>query len=148
MRVFLTGGSGFIGTRLAKALRERGDDVAVLVRQPAKAAVLEGIGCEVIQGLVTDNILIDRGTSGAEVVFHLAGRFEVGIKPDECPQMHDVNAGGVRRVLDSAIAAGCSKIVYVSTVNVFGNTRDKVVDESYKRSLADGFLSCYDESKY
>jgi nucleoside-diphosphate-sugar epimerase len=40
------------------------------------------------------------------------------------------------------------RTVYVSTVNVFGNTRGEVVDESYRRDEADGFLSCYDETKY
>jgi nucleoside-diphosphate-sugar epimerase len=55
---------------------------------------------------------------------------------------------GTERVLDAAIAAGAGRIVHVSTGNVFGNTGDRVADESYERDTADGFLSAYDESKY
>ena len=51
-------------------------------------------------------------------------------------------------MLDAAIDAGTSRILYVSTVNVFGNTKEQVVDESYQRDESEGFLSCYDETKY
>ena len=44
--------------------------------------------------------------------------------------------------------AASPRIVYVSTVNVFGNTHGRVVDETYRRDLGDGFLSWYDETKY
>ena len=62
--------------------------------------------------------------------------------------MGDVNVGGTERVLDAAIAAGVRRIVHVSTVNAFGNTKGRVVDETYERRLEDGFLSAYDETKY
>lgn len=61
--------------------------------------------------------------------------------------MHEANVRGTERVLDAAIDATVKRIVYVSTVGVFGNTHGKVVDESYERS-DDGFLSCYEETKY
>jgi nucleoside-diphosphate-sugar epimerase len=54
---------------------------------------------------------------------------------------------GTERVLDGASEAGVGRIVYVSTVNVFGNTRGKIVDETYERPR-DGFLSFYDETKF
>ena len=50
MRVFLTGGTGFIGRRVAERLRARGDDVAALVRTPAKAGRLSSAGCEIVEG--------------------------------------------------------------------------------------------------
>ena len=62
--------------------------------------------------------------------------------------MRDVNVGGTERVLDAAIAAGVRRIVHVSTVNAFGNTKGRVVDETYERRVEDGFLSAYDETKY
>jgi dihydroflavonol-4-reductase len=62
--------------------------------------------------------------------------------------MWDANVRGTERVLDAAHDAGVPRTVYVSTVNVFGNTKGEVVDEGYRRSEADGFLSCYDETKY
>jgi nucleoside-diphosphate-sugar epimerase len=85
---------------------------------------------------------------GCDAVLHIAAVYKVGIPASECAAMMDANVGGTERVLDAAIAAGTPRIVYVSTVNVFGNTRGQVVDEDYRRDLSHGFLSCYDESKY
>jgi nucleoside-diphosphate-sugar epimerase len=61
--------------------------------------------------------------------------------------MYDANVRGTERVLDAAFQAGVSRIVYVSTINVFGNTGGEIVDESYERPGND-FLSYYDETKY
>jgi nucleoside-diphosphate-sugar epimerase len=55
---------------------------------------------------------------------------------------------GTERVLDAAMDAGVDRIVYVSTINIFGNTNGQTVDESYRRDEADGFVSTYDETKY
>ena len=62
--------------------------------------------------------------------------------------MLDANRGTTERVLDAAIAAGVPRIVYVSTVNVFGNTQGRVVDETFRRDPADGYVSYYDETKW
>jgi nucleoside-diphosphate-sugar epimerase len=61
--------------------------------------------------------------------------------------MYDANVRGTERVLDAAFQAGVNKIVYVSTINVFGNTRGEIVEEGYERPGND-FLSYYDETKY
>lgn len=148
MRVFLTGGTGFIGSRVAERLRARGDDVVALVRSSARATALVGLGCELIEGDLNDRIDVDRGVEGSDVVVHMAARFEIGVPRAECPKMEDVNVGGVRRVLDSSLGAGVSRVLYVSTVNVFGDTLGQVVDESHERDESRGFFSCYDSSKY
>ena len=57
-------------------------------------------------------------------------------------------SGTTERVLDAAIAAGVPRIVCVSTINIFGNTHGKVVDETYRRDPKDGFCSYYDETKW
>jgi nucleoside-diphosphate-sugar epimerase len=80
-------------------------------------------------------------------VFHVAAIYKVGIPKSERPAMHESNVRGTERVLDAAVEAGVKRIVYVSTVGVFGNTHGKVVDESYKHPGSD-FLSCYEETKY
>ena len=143
----MTGGTGFIGGRLVRKLRERGDDVAALVRSPGKALELERLGVQLVKGDLTDADAIRRGLEGADACFHGAAIYKVGIPSSEREQMHETNVRGTERVLDTAIEAGVPRIVYVSTVNVFGNTRGEVVDESYERPK-DGFLSYYDETKY
>jgi dihydroflavonol-4-reductase len=62
--------------------------------------------------------------------------------------MYDANVLGTQRVIDAAVEAGASRIVYVSTGNVYGNTRRKAVDESYERPQPPEFLSYYDETKW
>src|SRR5918999_626864 len=91
--------------------------------------------------------LVRRLRERCDAVFHSAAVYKVGIPKAEREAMYDTNVRGTERVLDAAVAAGANRIVYVSTVNVFGNTKGKVVDESYERP-EDGFLSCYDETKY
>ncbi|HEY6380055.1 MAG TPA: NAD-dependent epimerase/dehydratase family protein [Candidatus Dormibacteraeota bacterium] len=148
MRIFVTGGTGFIGGVVVRRLRERLEDVVALVRRPAAAAGLEGLGATLLEGDLDDAGALRRGVEGADAVIHGAAVFRVGIPKAERERVHTINVAGTERVLDAAIEAGVPRIVYVSTVNVFGNTHGRVVDEAYHRDLAAGFLSCYDQTKY
>jgi len=148
MKVFLTGGTGFIGRRIAEKLRERGDDVVALVRTPSKAAPLAAAGVETVSGDLSDTPAIERGVQGADAVIHAGADYRVGVPKREQESLWEANVRGTERVLDAAIAAGAQRIVYISTGNVFGNTGERVADESYERDPAAGFLSAYDETKY
>jgi dihydroflavonol-4-reductase len=145
MRAFVTGGTGFIGSRVVKRLRDRGDEVVVLARRPEKAA---GLDAEIVEGDLGDADAIRRGVEGCQAVFHIAADYRVGMPKSKRESMYDANVRGTERILDAAAAAGVDRIVYVSTVNVFGNTNGQTVDESYERDEADGFVSTYDETKY
>jgi dihydroflavonol-4-reductase len=145
MRAFVTGGTGFIGSHVVQRLRDRGDEVVVLARRPEKAA---GLDAEVVQGDLSDGDAIRRGMEGCQAVFHIAADYRVGMDPSKQDSMRNSNIGGTERVLDAAADAGVEKIVYVSTINIFGNTNGQTVDESYRRDEADGFVSTYDETKY
>jgi nucleoside-diphosphate-sugar epimerase len=147
VRAFVTGGTGFIGQRLVKKLRDRGDEVVALVRTPEKGKALEQMGAELIEGDLSSSDAIARGVDGADAVFHTAAIYKVGIPEKEHETMYDANVRGTERVLDAAFQAGVGKIVYTSTINVFGNTGGKVVDESYERPAGD-YLSYYDETKF
>jgi nucleoside-diphosphate-sugar epimerase len=147
MRAFVTGGTGFIGGRLVRKLRECGDDVVALVRTPDRALELERIGCELVQGDLQDTDAIRRGVAGSDVVFHGAAIYKVGIPASEQQAMYETNVRGTERVLDAAVEAAVPKIVYVSTINVFGNTHGEIVDETYVRP-ENGYLSYYDETKH
>jgi nucleoside-diphosphate-sugar epimerase len=148
MRAFVTGGTGFIGQRVIERLRGRGDDVVALVRSPDKATGLRDLGCELIEGDLSSDDAIKRGVQGADAVFHIAAMYKVGIPKKDREPMYDANVLGTERILDAAQAAGVQRIVYVSTGNVFGDTKGAVVDETYERRLSDGFLSYYDETKF
>jgi dihydroflavonol-4-reductase len=147
VKAFVTGGTGFIGSRVIRRLRNRGDEVVALVRSPEKATELRELGCELVEGDLSAEQAIRDGVRGCDAVFHIAAVYKVGIPASERDAMHDANVGGTERVLDAASDAGVQRIVYVSTVAVFGNTRGEVVDETYTRNGED-FLSCYDETKW
>jgi dihydroflavonol-4-reductase len=145
VKAFVTGGTGFIGKHLVRKLRERGDEVVALVRNPAKAGDLDA---QLVQGDLSSEDAIRQGVTGCDAVFHVAATYKVGIPRSEHEAMYDANVRGTERVLDSAVDAGVSRIVYVSTGNVYGNTRGVAVDETYVRPQPPDFLSYYDETKY
>ena len=148
MRVFLTGGAGFIGGSVSRQLRARGDDVVAVVRDPEGAAKLRELGCDVRPGDLSSLEALAGGMRDCDGVVHLAGSYRVGIPKREHPEMYDANVGATYRVLRAAIHAGVPRIVHVSTVNVFGDTRGRIVDETYRRDVRRGFVSYYDETKY
>jgi nucleoside-diphosphate-sugar epimerase len=130
---------------VVQRLRERGDEVVVLARRPEKASELDA---EVVQGELSDADAIRRGVEGCQAVFHIAADYRVGMPASKREQMYDANVRGTERVLDAAADAGVERVVYVSTVNAFGNTNGRTVDETYERDESDGFVSYYDETKY
>jgi dihydroflavonol-4-reductase len=147
MRAFVTGGTGFIGGRVVRRLRDRGDSVVALVRSPGRAGDLAAIGCELVEGDLTSPDAIRRGVHGCDAVFHIAAVYKVGITASERDAMREANVGGTEHVLDAAAEANMKRVVYVSTIGVFGNTHGEVVNETYHRD-GEGFLSCYEETKY
>jgi nucleoside-diphosphate-sugar epimerase len=148
VRVFVTGGAGFIGRSVCRQLRARDDEVVAVVRDPGRATELEEMGCEVRAGDLTSPEALSGGMRGCDGVVHVAGSYKVGVPANERPQMYDANVGTTHRVLGAAISTGVPRVVHVSTVNAFGNTRGKIVDETYRRDVTKGFVSYYDETKY
>jgi dihydroflavonol-4-reductase len=147
VRTFVTGGTGFIGEHLVRKLRERGDDVSALVRSPQKSAPLRELEVELVPGDTSDAALLRTAMAGSDAVYHVAGVYRIGIPASERAAMYQANVVGTERVLDAAAETGIERSVYVSTVNVFGNTQGRVVDETYRRQ-AGQYLSYYDETKF
>jgi nucleoside-diphosphate-sugar epimerase len=147
MKSFVTGGAGFLGSAVVRRLLDRGDEVVGLARSDAAATTLTRLGALPVRGDITDAGTLGQLLIGVDVVFHIAGDYRVGIKESEHEAMFRTNVDGTTIVLDAAITAAVQSIVYVSTVGVFGNTRGKVVDETYERPDRD-FLSYYDATKY
>lgn len=148
MRVFVTGGAGFVGSAVIRVLRSRGDEVVAAVRDPDRAPTARDLGCRLVRTDLSSTAELTGFMAGADAVIHAAGVYRIGIRHDERPAMEDANVGATARTLDAAIAARIARIVYVSTVGVFGDTHGAVVDETYRRDRRDGFLSWYDDTKY
>jgi dihydroflavonol-4-reductase len=147
VKVFVTGGTGFIGGEVVRQLRERGDQVVCLVRNAEKGERLRDLDCELVAGDLGDERAIRRGVESCDAVIHAAAVYEVGIPASERPAMREANVGGTERVLGAALEAKTPKVVYVSTVGAFGNTHGRIVDESYEHPAKD-FTSAYEETKW
>ncbi len=146
MKIFLTGGTGFIGGEVARQLRARGDEVSCLVRTLEKGKTLAELGCELVNGDLSDTAVLRAGMEGCDAVVHAAAMYEVGIPAKQHPAMWEANVAGTERVMKAALEAKVPRTVYVSTVGAFGNTHRKVVDETYEHPGKE-FTSYYEETK-
>lgn len=146
MKVFVTGGTGFIGGEVVRQLRARGDDVVCLARNPEKATKASALGCEIVSGDLGDAEAIRNGMDGCDAVVHAAAMYEVGIPAKQRPAMYQANVTGTENVMKAALDAKVARIVHVSTCGTFGNTHGKVVDETY-RNPGKEFTSYYEETK-
>ena len=117
-RCLVTGGTGFIGSHLARALLERGDDVRVTVRPGSSPEPLAGLDVE-RAGLpdITDRRALRRALRGVERVFHAAGTTNLRLGLEEVMR---VNAQGTRVVLEEALRAEVQRVVYTSSVAAIG----------------------------
>lgn len=147
MHVFLTGATGFIGQQLVRVLRQRDWTVDTLVRDPESASArwLSAQGCCLVHGDVTRAGGLREAMTGADVVIHNAGVYELGAGAGERARMQQVNVEGTDHVLGAALAARVPRTVHVSTVWALGDSGPGSADESQRH---DGhFLTVYERSK-
>ena len=117
-KTLITGATGFLGSHLARALAERGDELTVLARRSANLALLEGIEFERVTGDVTDRRAVRRAIDGASRVFHVAGR--TSLRSKDRADVFAVNHGGALTVFEEALEAGVERLVHTSTVGAIG----------------------------
>ncbi len=144
MRYFLTGATGFIGGHVARQLLADSHEIVALVRTPEKALALRELGVELAPGDITEPDTLRGPMEGVDGVFHLAAWYKLGAR--DRAMAHAINMDGTRNVLEAARDLAVPKIVYTSTVAVYGDTDGAVVDEGYRM---DGpWLSEYDRTKW
>jgi dihydroflavonol-4-reductase len=147
MKIFITGGTGFIGSHVVRKLRERGDEVRALVRTPEKGEPLAALGAELVSGSLADEAAIRAGMEGCDAVIHGAAIYELGIPAKRREAMYETNVLGTERVLRAALDAGIPKVIYTSSIVALGDTGGRVVDETYEHP-GTSFTSYYEETKY
>ena len=99
MRVVVTGGAGLVGRAIVRLLRDRGDTVVAIVRDPAKAAHLEALGAELVRDDLSNIPRLTGTLQGVDGAVHAAGSYRVGIPKSERPAMWDANVGTTTRFL-------------------------------------------------
>lgn len=116
--IYITGGTGFIGSRVARRLLERGERIRLLVRSRVRTGSLEALGAEIVEGDVSDRSAHERGLAGATAAIHLAAIYQVGVV--DAAALERANVEGTRVFLDAAARAGLPKAVYISTTAALG----------------------------
>ncbi|MBD1824820.1 NAD-dependent epimerase/dehydratase family protein [Cyanobacteria bacterium FACHB-DQ100] len=145
MKALVTGANGFTGSHLVKALLHRGDSVIGFVRRSSNLSRLSGCEIQYAYGDITDRAALSEAMQNVDVVFHTAAYVELGIV--DAAEMERVNVKGTRAVLEAAKAVNLPKLIYCSTIGIFGDTQGKVIDETFQRTQKD-FSSAYDRTKY
>ncbi|MDP8965086.1 MAG: NAD-dependent epimerase/dehydratase family protein [Cyanobacteriota bacterium] len=145
MKALVTGANGFTGSHLVKALEQNGDTVVGLVRKSSNLARLSNCNVQLVYGDLSDRDALRTAMTGVDTVFHTAAYVELGIVDEG--EMERVNVEGTRAVLEVAQAIGVAKMVYCSTIGVFGDTQGQVIDETFQRTQTN-FSSAYDRTKY
>jgi dihydroflavonol-4-reductase len=137
MKVFLTGGTGFIGQPLTQSLLRRGWSVTALVRKSDSphAQALSKMGAQLASGDVTKRESMRTAMSGADIVVHNAGHYEMGLDSAGKQCMQAINVGGTKNVLELARELSIPRTIYVSTTQVFGETGDLQRDETFTRQV-------------
>lgn len=123
MKALVTGGGGFIGSNIARALLARGDEVRIIDDfSTGRRENLEGIEVEVVESTIEDPGALQRAMDGVEVVFHQAALPSVKRSVDDPIRTHSVNATGTLNVLVAARDGGARRVVYASSSSAYGNT--------------------------
>ncbi len=130
-RVLVTGGAGFIGSNLARALLERGDEVRVLDNfSTGNRANLEGLEVEIVEGELRSYERVHRATRGVEVVYHLGALGSVPRSVQDPLTSSAVNVEGTLNVLLAARDEAVRRVVFSSSSSVYGAKSELPVTES------------------
>jgi UDP-glucose 4-epimerase len=150
MKAVVTGGAGFIGSHIARALVERGDEVHIIDnyaggRFPERAAP----GAAYHEGSVLDTPFIEGLFAGADVVFHLAAIPSVQYSLEHPLESNEVNAGGTVSVLAAAARAGVRRLVYSASSAMYGDQEQLPHEETMDpRALSPYALQKYIGEQY
>jgi dihydroflavonol-4-reductase len=142
MLAVVTGASGHLGANMVRALIDRKWQVRALVHNDTRA--LDGLDIEFVSGDVIDEKSLREAITGADVVFHLAGR--ISIVSWDRKEVEAVNITGVKNVVEACKSTGVKRLIHTSSFHAHQQEPlDEPLDES--RPLHEGTYPPYDHSK-
>ncbi len=117
-KTLLTGATGFIGSHLARALVERGDDLRITLREGSDTRAIDDLDVERVKCDVLQRRSVRRAMKGVDKVFHAAGM--TSIRPTDGRRLFEVNVGGARTVLGEALRAEVDRVIFTSSAAALG----------------------------
>jgi dihydroflavonol-4-reductase len=117
-KTLVTGGAGFIGSHVATALAERGDELRVTVRESTKTENLDGLEYESVKCDLLDRRQVRRAVKDVDRVFHCAGL--TSLRRSDTERLFEVNVLATRNLLEECLRAGVERVVYTSSVAAIG----------------------------
>ena len=145
-KTLITGGTGFIGSHVVRALAERGDELRLLVRKRSKLDHLGGIDFERRAGDITERGAVRRALKDVDRVFHVAGA--TSMRPADTERVFRVNVGGTRTVCEEALRAGVERVVVTSSVGAIGPASPGGTADEDQTFTAGGLGVAYVNSKH
>jgi dihydroflavonol-4-reductase len=129
-KTLVTGGSGFVGSHVVRALAARGDDLRLLVRRGSSLDHLADLEFERSSGDVLDRRAVTRAVKGADRVFHIAG--STSMLAHQRQKVFDLNVKGTRLVLEESLREGVERVVFTSSIAAVGPASPRgAVDETH-----------------
>jgi UDP-glucose 4-epimerase len=128
-KVLITGAAGFLGSSLVTRLLEGGIQLRVALRD-ATQMTAQFQGAEAVVADIRDPIRARKISAGCEAIVHLAAKAHAMADPGLEQDYHAINVEGTRHVLDAAVASGVRRVVFASSVKVFGEETSGCIDES------------------
>src|SRR5437588_10010 len=120
MRVFITGGAGFIGSHTSRVLIEAGHQVTIYDNLAKGRMEHVPAGAAFIKGDVRDEALLENSLAGHDAVIHLAAFIAAGVSVHEPLLYIENNEMNTVRLLEAMRRAGVRKIVFSSSATVYG----------------------------
>jgi len=143
--VLLTGASGFVGSAVARRLREAGFPVRALVRTTSPVAHLADLGLEFVTGDLREPESVRRAMSGVRHLFHVAADYRLWARdPDELTQ---TNVAGTRLLMQEAMREGVERVVYTSSVATLAARTDGVSADETMPLTEEKAIGVYKRSK-
>lgn len=144
MKIFITGGTGFIGSRLTEKLLQLGHEVVVLIRDPSKVSEKKEEKISYIHGNLSDVDVLQKGMRDCDWVFHMAAYTKPWSKDPSVP--FRINVTGTLNVIEAAVKNGVRRVIITSTAGTMGYSSDGMI---ISESTASGknLQTLYEKSK-
>jgi dihydroflavonol-4-reductase len=146
MKAFVTGGTGFVGSAVVRALLHEGYAVRALVRKESDLKNLKGLDVEFFYGDLCDRGSLKKGLTGCAHLFHVAAHYELWHKDRRLP--YRVNVEGTVNLFTEAVRAGVEKAVYTSSVSTVGICAREKIGREHTPVDSRYIIGHYKQSKY